>query len=356
MNDRPLDVSWVLPAASSLQGRRILVTGSSGGIGRHLVQRFRDAGAEVVGLDIADPGTPPKIWRNHRKMVRQDIRSSGVRATMMQYQPEVVMHLAAQASVPVSVAHPVHDADVNLRGSLLVAEATAEVGAHLIFAATCAIYGRPEQLPVPETAHLAPMSPYGLSKAAAVKYLDWFAVERGLKVTTLILGNVYGAGNQHAVIDRFVAEALSGNTIRINGAGTATRDFVHIDDVTAAFVAAANSTPAGRVNIGSGIETSIQTLQQLVADLVPRTQTRSSQVRPGDIPRMQLDPTRAAQTLGWSTRTNLISGVAALVGRRRAQIGRMSATQATRWHLARATATTPSSSPPEPDQDAVPAS
>ncbi|MBT0773715.1 NAD-dependent epimerase/dehydratase family protein [Kineosporia sp. J2-2] len=305
---------------SWLRGRRILVTGSAGGIGRRLVQALSEAGANVVELDIAaaEPQDMPKPWRTARATIRQDIRSGGIRAVLAQYQPEVVMHLAAQAAVPASVARPVHDADVNIHGSLLVAEAAAEAGAHLIFAATCAIYGRPERLPVSETSRLAPISPYGLSKAAAVEYLDWFAAERGLKATTLILGNVYGAGNPNAVIDRFVADALNGTAIRMHGDGTATRDFVHIDDVTAAFIAAASSPPVGRVNIGSGTETSIRTLRELVADLVPRTSTRLSQIRPGDILRMQLDPTRAAHTLGWSAQTNLITGVAALVGRYRA--------------------------------------
>ena len=221
---------------------------------------------------------------------------------------------------------PGFDADVNIRGTIAVAEAATAARARLIFAATCAIYGHPHRLPVAEDSPLAPLSPYGLSKAAAVQYLDWFTAHCGLPVTSLVLGNVYGAGAPGAVIDRFVAATAAGVPTVLHGDGTATRDFVHIDDVTEAFLAACTAPPAGRVNIGSGTETSIRDIHALVTGLTGHTIPAQRQhVRDGDIPRMRLNVTRAASVLAWRARTDLAAGVSAL-----AQAALRSATAARR--------------------------
>ncbi|MFI5492358.1 NAD-dependent epimerase/dehydratase family protein [Actinoplanes sp. NPDC051859] len=295
-----------------LAGRRIVVTGAHGAIGSHLVRRLIASSADVLCLDTAPP-TTSRLASPHLSTVRCDIRSRALPATIAAHQPDVVVHLAAQVGIPVSVTQPGYDADVNIRGTIAVAEATAAAGARLVFAATCAIYGHPDRLPVTETAPLAPISPYGLSKAAAVQYLDWFAAHHRLPVTSLILGNVYGAGTPNAVVDRLVAAAAAGTPSVLHGDGNATRDFVHIDDVTEAFAAACLAPAAGRVNIGSGTETRIRDVHRLIACRIPHmVPALRSPARPGDIPRMHLDVVRAADALGWRARTGLASAVAAL--------------------------------------------
>jgi len=296
-----------------LAGRRIVVTGAHGAIGSHLVRRLAAAEAHVLCLDHA-PGSPHGRPPAHVRTVRCDIRCPQLPDIISAHRPDTVIHLAAQVGVPASVAQPGYDADVNIRGTIAVAEATAAAGAKLVFAATCAIYGNPLRLPVTEDTSLAPISPYGLSKTAAVQYLDWFATHHRLPVTTLILGNVYGTGTPNAVIDRFVAAAASGTPTVLHGGGQPTRDFIHINDVTDAFLTACTAAPAGRINIGSGTETSIRDVHHLITGLVPHTvPAQRRPARPGDIPRMHLDVTRAATVLGWHARIDLAAGISALI-------------------------------------------
>ncbi|MGX6608002.1 NAD-dependent epimerase/dehydratase family protein [Micromonosporaceae bacterium Da 78-11] len=298
------------PWTGRLAGQRIVVTGGHGAIGSHLVRRLATAAARVLCLDHAQ-GDRLGHRLAHVRAVRCDIRSPQLPDIIAAHHPDTVIHLAAQVGVPASVAQPRYDADINIAGTIAVAEAATAAGARLVFAATCAIYGQPARLPVDETAPLAPISPYGLSKATAVQYLDWFATHRRLPVTTLILGNVYGTGT--AVIDRFVTATATGAPTELHGGGAATRDFVHIDDVTDAFLTACTTPPAGRINIGSGTETRIRDVHHLITSRVPHPRpAQPSPARPGDIPRMRLDVTRAATVLGWQARTDLAAGIAAL--------------------------------------------
>lgn len=300
---------------ATLAGRRIVVTGAHGAIGNRLVHRLAAAAAHVLCLDLVPENIDPRrpVGAGSIRSLVCDIRAQHLPAVIDAHRPDTVIHLAAQVGVPASISRPDYDADVNIRGTIAVAEAAAHAGARLVFAATCAIYGHPPLLPADEDTPLTPISPYGLSKATAVQYLDWFAAHRALPVTTLILGNVYGAGTPNAVIDRFVAAAATGSPTVLHGDGRATRDFVHIDDVTDAFLAACTAPPAGRVNIGSGTEASVRDLHNLIAGLAPNAPPAQHRPpRPGDIPRMRLDVSRAASVLGWRTRTELTTGVATL--------------------------------------------
>ncbi|MDQ1292328.1 MAG: UDP-glucose 4-epimerase [Actinomycetota bacterium] len=295
--------------AAQLAGRRIVVTGAHGAIGTHLLHRLATTTAHVLCLDRVS-ATP----RQHAvPTVRCDIRSPHLTDVIAAHHPDTVIHLAAQTHVPASVTHPRHDADVNIQGTIAVAEATATVGARLLFAATCAIYGVPERLPVTENTPLAPISPYGLSKASAVHYLDWFATHHHLPVTTLILGNVYGTGTPHAVIDRFITAATTNTPAVLHNHGHTTRDFIHINDVTDAFLTACTTPPLGHVNIASGTETSIRDLHTLITHLTPTAPPQETPTRPGDIPRMKLDITRATTLLGWHPHTDLTTGITNLL-------------------------------------------
>ena len=302
--------------ARQVPGLRVLVTGGSGFIGSRVVGELCRAGAQVMSVDWRPPpqGFPPSCQAE-----TCDIRAARLAALAAAFAPHVVVHLAAQVSVPESARRPAADADVNVRGTVTVAEAAAAAGAELlVFAASCAVYGPPARLPVGEDHPLAPVTPYGLSKAAALGYAEWFARHRRLPVTSLILGNVYGparpARGDGGVISQFLAAAAGRRAPVLHGDGRATRDFVHVDDVADAVLRACAAPPAGRVNIGSGTETSIADVQEMVSEASGRAiPPARGEARPGDIQRMRLRIDRAAALLGWSPRTSLADGIAALV-------------------------------------------
>lgn len=303
-----------LPRLPEQTGHRVLVTGGSGFIGSRVVEGLCRAGAQVMSVDLRRPEHRfPKSYR----VEQCDIRSARLAEVVAGFAPQVVVHLAAQVDVPGSVRSPADDADVNVRGTITVAQAAATAGTELlVFAGSCAIYGAVTDPPVGEDQALAPLTPYGLSKAAALGYVEWFARSRGLPATSLILGNVYGPTHPRhrgGVISRFLADATEGRASVLHGNGRATRDFVHVDDVTDAVLRACAAPAVGRVNIGSGIETSIARVRSLISEATGQVIPPVRGEAPlGDIERMCLRIDRAATALGWSPRIGLGEGIAAL--------------------------------------------
>jgi UDP-glucose 4-epimerase len=233
--------------ARQIPGLRVLVTGGSGFIGTRVAGELCRAGAQVMSVDRRPP---PQGFPASCQAETCDIRAPRLAALAAAFGPHVVVHLAAHVSVPESARRPAADADVNVRGTVTVAEAAAAAGAELlVFAASCAIYGPPARLPVGEDHPLAPLTPYGLSKAAALGYAEWFARHRRLPATSLILGNVYGparpARGKGGVISQFLAAAADQRAPVLHGDGRATRDFVHLDDVADAVLRACAAPPPG---------------------------------------------------------------------------------------------------------------
>lgn len=303
-----------LPRLPEQAGRRVLVTGGSGFIGSRVVEGLCRAGAQVVSVDLR---RSEQRFPMSCRVEQCDIRSARLAEVVVGFAPQVVVHLAAQVDVPGSVRAPAEDADVNVRGTITVAQAAATAGTELlVFAGSCAIYGAVTDLPVGEDHALAPITPYGLSKAAALGYVEWFARSGGLPATSLILGNVYGPAHpahRGGVISRFFADATEGRASVLHDHGRTTRDFVHVDDVTDAVLRACAAPAAGRINIGSGIETSIARVRLLISEatgqVIPPVR---GEAQIGDIERMCLRIDRAATVLGWSPRIGLAEGIAAL--------------------------------------------
>lgn len=236
----------------------------------------------------------------------------------MRFQAHVVAHLAAQVGVAAAARHPLVDADINVRGTLNVLEAAAEIGARVICASSCAVYGGADDtaLPVTEDHPHVPTTPYGISKAAPLGYVAWFVRHRNLSATSLILANVYGPGQRGGAVPSFVAAALSGRSALIRVDGHQTRDFVYIADVADAFMRACVAPPAGKANIGSGTETRVLELQRLVAEnTCGRSVARHGAPQIGDVRRMRLAIERARRHLGWLPRVALPDGGRGLLHR-----------------------------------------
>jgi UDP-glucose 4-epimerase len=290
---------------------RALVTGGAGFIGSHLVDVLVAAGDEVTVVDhrTSETNLEGAIERGAR-LVREDVTDvPAMHATFAQARPEAVYHLAAQIDVRRSVEDPAMDAHQNVGGTAAVLEAARAAGARrVVMASTAAVYGDPAQLPIGEDTAIAPLAPYGASKAAAESYLALSSRVYGLSTLALRMSNVYGPRQdphgEAGVIAIFCAAAAEGRPVTIFGDGTQTRDFVYVEDVVQAFAAAGRTDERGAINVSTGVETS---LLELAAAL--GLDASAGPGRIGEIARSILDPSAAAARLGWSARTPLAEGL-----------------------------------------------
>jgi UDP-glucose 4-epimerase len=297
---------------------RVLVTGAAGFIGSHLVDALLDGGAEVAMVDHLRRSPRPWVGEALRRGAQlhvTDVRElASVRQAFTAAQPEVVLHLAAQVDVRRSVADPARDAQINVAGTVSVLEAAREVGARrVVLASTAAAYGDPEQLPTSEDAPIAPLSPYGTSKAAAEWYLGQYSRLHGISTVALRMANVYGPRQdphgEAGVIAIFCGLAAAGRRATIYGDGSQSRDYVYVGDVARAWLAAAASDVGGALNVSTGTETSLVHLAralELKYDHAPG--------RPGEIARSALDPSAIAAALGWRAEVPLQEGLRRTLG------------------------------------------
>jgi UDP-glucose 4-epimerase len=293
---------------------RALVTGGAGFIGSHVADALVAAGHEVHVVDDLSTGRLANLepaLEQGAELHTEDVTDAAWMTDLAAIiRPDVVFHLAAQRDVRRSVDDPAFDAGVNIAGTAAVLDAARRAGARrLVLASTAAVYGRPTELPTRETSPVAPISPYGASKAAAESYLALFTRLHGLSTLALRMANVYGPrqdpDGEAGVVAIFAAAAATGSPAVVYGDGLQTRDYVHVDDAVAAFLAAAQSPAAGELNVSTGRETPVREIAErlgLAVDHVPR--------RHGEIDRSCLDPTEAARRLGWRPRITLAAGLA----------------------------------------------
>jgi len=307
--------------------RPVLVTGAAGFVGSHLCDRLLADGRSVVAVDDLATGRRENLADAFEHgdafvFTETDVRTEGLRDVFERYRPDVVMHLAAQAGVRPSLEDPDHDASVNIMGTLNVLHRASSVGTRkVVYAASGGtLYGEPKSVPVAETAAdgAHPESPYGISKKVALEYLRFYARQRELDFTALALGNVYGPRQdptgEAGVIAIFASSMLAGRPATIFGDGEQTRDYVYVEDTVEAFAAATDRASGEIVNIGTGLETSVNSLHAMLAALVgvPSEPTYGPQPD-GELRRIALDNSLAASALGWRPRTDLPSGLAKTV-------------------------------------------
>jgi UDP-glucose 4-epimerase len=304
-----------------------MVTGGAGFIGSHLCDRLLAEGHTVVAVDDLSTGrianlTEARSYGQKFTFFNLDIRSDGIMSLFERHEPEVVMHLAAQSSVPVSTQDPALDADVNIMGLVNVLDCSARSGVRkVVFAASGGtLYGEARKFPLKETsaAKSRPISPYGISKKVAIDYLDYFGRFRGLDWTALALANVYGPRQdphgEAGVVAIFANAMLAGEAPTIFGDGNQTRDFVFVDDVVHGFALATEAGDGKVLNIGTSVETSVNHLYEVMAERIGFLhEVERAPARPGDLRRNALDPAAAGAALGWKPWTHLEDGVAETV-------------------------------------------
>ncbi len=294
---------------------RVLVTGGAGFIGSNLVDALVERGHEVVVVDDLSSGRRENVPARAR-LVTADIRSPTLRTTFEEFRPEVLFHLAAQMDVRRSVADPVFDADVNVVGTLRLLELCREVGTRrVLFASTGgAIYGEQDVYPAPESHPTRPLSPYGVAKLSVEHYLYFYGAEYGFRSTCLRFANVYGPRqNPHGeagVVAIFVDRLLAGQTPTINGDGKQTRDFVFVGDVVRANVLALEKDVTGALNVGTGVETSVNEIYEAIRVAVgTETQAIHGPGKPGEQARSCLDAAALERAVGFRPSTPLAEGI-----------------------------------------------
>ncbi|OLB08679.1 MAG: UDP-glucose 4-epimerase [Candidatus Rokubacteria bacterium 13_2_20CM_69_15_1] len=299
---------------------RILVTGGAGFIGSHVADRLLADGHTVDVVDNLSTGRRERVNAAAHLFVC-DLRSARLDGAFAAARPEAIVHLAAQAAVPRSVADPRFDASVNVLGTLAVLDAARRVAVRrVVYISTGgAVYGDTDVLPTPEDHPTRPASPYGVSKLAGERYLECWAGLTGTPTLTLRLANIYGPRQdpqgEAGVVAIFTARLLDGAECVVNGDGEQTRDYVYVEDVAdAAARALANPDATGVVNIGTGVATSVNDLYRRLARQVGVTRpARHAPARPGEQRKSLLDAARAKALLGWTATTSLDAGLAKTV-------------------------------------------
>ena len=298
---------------------KILVTGGAGFIGSHIVDRFVQEGYEVAVVDNLSTGKRRHVNRA-AKFYRTDIRSWWLERVFRRERPVIVCHHAAQMDVRRSVRDPVFDAETNILGTLNVLRHAIKYGVRKVLFASSggAVYGEPEKLPVSEDHLVRPASPYGISKAVGDEYLRYFRDADGLEFVSLRYANVYGPRQdpygEAGVVGIFTQKMLLGEQPIINGNGRQTRDFVYVDDVVEANVAAVTKAARGIYNVGTGKETSVNELFSLLAGLInPAIREVHGPAKKGEQQRIALDASKFHRELDWEPKVSLKDGLARTV-------------------------------------------
>ena len=295
---------------------RALVTGGAGFIGSHVVDAFLGRGYDVLALDDLSSGKRDNVDKRASFAQVDIVDAERLSASVREFGPTVVCHLAAQASVTYSVREPAHDLEINVRGTLNVCEVARESRAPVVFASTGgALYGDGVPLPTTEDVHPHPLSPYGASKQAGEAYVTTWARLYELPNVVLRLGNVYGPRqNPHGeagVVAIFSEKLHAGEAPRIFGDGEQTRDYIHVGDVARAFVLAAESGRRGTFNVGTGKATSVNELLQLVQSAAGTSaEPQYEPLRPGELLASALDAAALGEAVGWRPEVELATGIA----------------------------------------------
>jgi UDP-glucose 4-epimerase len=286
---------------------RILVTGGAGFIASHVVDRYISLGHEVAILDNLSRGFRHNLNPN-AEFFQGDIREQGfLESAFSRFRPEVVNHHAAQMDVRRAVRDPLFDAQVNVIGSVNLLEVAIahQVGRCIYISSAGAAYGEPVRLPVPENSPINPIGPYGISKHTVEHYLYTYSLLYGLPYVVLRYGNVYGprqsSKGEAGVFAIFCEQILTGIQPIIYGDGSKVRDYIYIDDVVEANVAALERGSNDIFNIASGIPTSDDEVFSVIRDLLerPYLRARYEPRRPGEVERIYLDISKARLLLEW---------------------------------------------------------
>jgi len=296
--------------------RTVLITGGAGFIGSNLARRLAGGGDVVRILDDLSIGQTAYLAGVRHEFVRGSL-ADGATVRGAVEGVDAIVHLAARAGIDDSVRDPVGTFEANVAWSVGLLEAARQAGVRrFIFASSNAAAGDHEP-PSDETDLPHPLSPYGASKLAIEAYGQAYAATYGLAACSLRFSNAYGPNSLHkrSVVAAWLRAAIGGQPIEINGDGSQTRDFVHVDDLAAAVIAALAAPEdhvAGELfQAGTGVETSVAQLADKIGRAVGRPlEIRHAPARVGDVARNVARVDKAAAVLGYRASVSLADGLA----------------------------------------------
>lgn len=291
-----------------------IVTGGAGFIGSHVVDALLADGTEVVVMDDLSSGSEGRVADEATLEVVDIVDRDSVDAVVDAARPQAIYHLAAQASVTVSVTDPGRDCAVNVQGTLNMLEAANRHGAPLVFTSTGgALYGNNAPIPTPEDFIPEPLAPYGASKWAGEAYVSTWARSGGLPHAICRLGNIYGPRQsphgEAGVVSIFTHKLWSGEPPTVFGHGRPSRDYVHVADVVRALLAATGRQ--GYFNVATGVESDVKSILDALQEAAGTSiEPVMAPLRPGELERSCMDPSRAAAELGWRAEIEFGEGLA----------------------------------------------
>ena len=260
----------------------IAITGGAGFIGSHVTESLIHPDNKILVLDTLRSGDINNIKtfidNGSINFLKEDIRDYHTLESLFnEFEIEIVFHLAAQVSVPLSLHDPVLTHDINVNGTYNILEASRKTNVEkIVFSSSCAVYGNADSNnPIKETNELQSLNSYSLSKNIGEKYCQLYSSNYGLSCSSLRYFNVYGPrqdpnGDYAAVIPKFITNLLNQQSPIIYGDGTQTRDFIYVGDVIKANMIAAENDKTGIYNIASGKQTSINDIAMILIDKIDK--------------------------------------------------------------------------------------
>jgi nucleoside-diphosphate-sugar epimerase len=335
----PLDgatVASVHDEARAWAGRRVLLTGADGFLGSHLTERLLAEGATMAVLvrPSSVVGTAGHALRNLARVehaldriIAADVAGSDATSAIVDWQPERILHLAADAYVDRSFDHPAEVLRSNVEGTLRVLEAARRCPRleRVLVTSSSEIYGDAQTPAIDESHPLEPTSPYAASKLAADRLAYAWHRTYGLPIAIIRPFNTFGPRHPYDVIPKFVARALRGEPLTVHGSGEQSRDLTYVDDMVEAFVRMGEHPAAiGRaVNFGTGVAISIRALaERIVALAGSRSPIVHGPARTAEVSRLCCDHGLANRLLDWRPRVSLDEGLVRTIAWAREHVDR----------------------------------
>ena len=294
---------------------RILVSGGAGFIGSHIVEAYLAEGHEVAVVDNLATGRRSNVPQA-ATLHEVDLHARELERIIADFKPEVVNHHAAQASVKVGNADPVHDLEVNGGGTARLVQLSVQNGVRKFIYSSSGgtVYGEPESLPVTEEHAIAPRSNYGTSKYVGELYVQLAARTSGIDYTIFRYGNAFGPRQdphgEAGVIAIFTGLMLAGEQCTIDGDGEQKKDYIYVGDIARANVLALTGGSGLVANIGTGEGITVNHIFSALAEATGNTvPARYGPPRAGDVRYFWLDCSRAKRELGWEPRVGFEEGV-----------------------------------------------